>query len=759
MGCRNSKVEDEERVSTCRKQKNFVKQAVKSRTVFAAAQAEYFQALRNIGGAFWQFAEVEFREQNRSSAAPPPSPPGAPPEPPLPPSPPPAPLPRPPSSDVPATPVAAEIPKTVSLPPLAQKNIPFPSEKVVISAPLALFSPPTSPKKKQEDADHQRYQDYLYNDSPPVYLYNNTYPPSPQPAFHPGSPPPPPPSEIGWDWFDLFQPPIPIHLIERRRSEHTTAVQIMEDEVPEKSARLDAPVQEAKQEPLVIIEQQNQKTDDKGQEQGEQLDLKKEEKLMRQQEQKTEDLKEELTEKKKETPEKQVEELPEEKKEAEKNILTVMVPPKGMDPLDVFREIDELFLMASESGKDVSRLLEAGKVHYNSNVMESRGPSDHSSRLLRGLSLGSRSPRTPLSWNGTETSEDSISEEGGVFPSHASTLGRLYAWEKKLYQEAKALESISFELGKKRKLLFNLDMKGANHERIEKTRATIKTLELQMMVSHEAMEATSSAIKKVTDEEVYPQLLELLDGLTHMWTETYECYKKQMLFFSTIKIPENRALESTSKSHKDATVQLEAALRNWQTSFKNVISTQKDYIHNVYKWLWVSLFKTESDSKTVGMKVTSMYNLCQEWQAALDRLPERNVGDAVQNFANAIRDVNRKQEDELRIHKKCDILARDLHKKIASLRDAEKKFASQNSGDEVTGEAVKVIFFERRQSVEALKLTVETEKEKFTKAMNQTRNLTMKSLKVSMPDLLQAISDFAKVCMQTYQDLHGHVEN
>ena len=59
MGCTNSKIEKDEALRLCKERRRFIKQAIDSRYALAAAHVSYIQSLRNIGIALRRYAEAE----------------------------------------------------------------------------------------------------------------------------------------------------------------------------------------------------------------------------------------------------------------------------------------------------------------------------------------------------------------------------------------------------------------------------------------------------------------------------------------------------------------------------------------------------------------------------------------------------------------------------------------------------------------------------------------------------------------------------
>ncbi|KAF4391638.1 hypothetical protein G4B88_030789 [Cannabis sativa] len=145
----------------------------------------------------------------------------------------------------------------------------------------------------------------------------------------------------------------------------------------------------------------------------------------------------------------------------------------------------------------------------------------NSNKLIRSISQ-SRSTSSTLSWSPSckslltssskssstwiEFKSEMFDEYGGMETrSHSLTLGRLYAWEKKLYQEVKEQKS---------SLLRNQKAKGnGNLRHDDKTAGEVDSLYPRILVAISRAESISETIHKLRDQELQPQLLELLKGL------------------------------------------------------------------------------------------------------------------------------------------------------------------------------------------------------------------------------------------------------
>ncbi|KAH0969165.1 hypothetical protein GBA52_028977 [Prunus armeniaca] len=214
-----------------------------------------------------------------------------------------------------------------------------------------------------------------------------------------------------------------------------------------------------------------------------------------------------------------------------------------------------------------------------------------------------------------------IKGEGVVSSSHCSTVERLYAWEKKLYQEVKDAETIKIEHEKRVATLKKLEMKRADYVKTEKTKNDVEKLESQMMVASQAIDTTSAEIIKLRETELYPQLIELVKGLMCMWRSMYECHQVQKHIVQQLKylntIP---STEPTSEIHRQATLQLELQVQQWHQSFCNLVKAQLDYIQSLTGWLRLSLFQFRRHPISKTSQESRIYMLCEEWHHAIDRI-------------------------------------------------------------------------------------------------------------------------------------------
>ncbi|MCL7038093.1 hypothetical protein MKW94_012227, partial [Papaver nudicaule] len=174
--------------------------------------------------------------------------------------------------------------------------------------------------------------------------------------------------------------------------------------------------------------------------------------------------------------------------------------------------------------------------------------------------------------------------------SHQSTLDRLYAWEKKLYGEVKSGECIRMAYKKKCMQLRSQDVKGEDPNVCDKTRAAIRDLHTQIKVSIHSVEAVAKRIETLRDEELQPQLVELVQGLARMWKVMSACHQAQKRTFDEAKLllagtPSKLTSHKlsnmfSSEPHRlaQSAVNLEIELLNWKASFESWVTAQRSYV-------------------------------------------------------------------------------------------------------------------------------------------------------------------------------------
>ncbi|CAK8564104.1 unnamed protein product [Lathyrus sativus] len=332
---------------------------------------------------------------------------------------------------------------------------------------------------------------------------------------------------------------------------------------------------------------------------------------------------------------------------------TVYVNRRPANMAEVINDLEAQFRVVCNAANDVSVLLETKKVQHLSTSNElSASKLLNPVALFRSASSSSSPSKSIMKFSNSrdevyEHIDDPPSGEGSMLSaSHQSTLDRLYTWEKKLYQEVRSGTRFRLAYEKKCLQLKNHDIKGEEPSSVDKTRVAIRDLRTQITVSIHSVEAISRRIETLRDEELHPQLLEMLQGLAKMWKVMAECHQTQKQTLEEVNIILNgiAARKHSSVSIIDplrlalSASTLETELRNWRNTFESWITSQRSYIHALTGWL-LRCMKCEPDaSKLVCSPRRSscshpLFGLCVQWSRRLEAIQETAVLEGLDFFA------------------------------------------------------------------------------------------------------------------------------
>ncbi|MCL7028581.1 hypothetical protein MKW94_008900, partial [Papaver nudicaule] len=160
--------------------------------------------------------------------------------------------------------------------------------------------------------------------------------------------------------------------------------------------------------------------------------------------------------------------------------------------------------------------------------------------------------------------------------------------------------------------------------RTEEARANIESLESNLSYLQHSIGKTCLTILKLRDEELHPQLVELSSRLMRMWRKMYECHQVQNNISQQVnRLSEYPSTEPTTAFHCLSTTQLEREINIWCNSFCNLVKSQREYKRVLNRW--VQLAECLADDQPQIALASNIHILCQEWQLAFDRLPEKKL--------------------------------------------------------------------------------------------------------------------------------------
>ncbi|KAJ8543693.1 hypothetical protein K7X08_025311 [Anisodus acutangulus] len=344
---------------------------------------------------------------------------------------------------------------------------------------------------------------------------------------------------------------------------------------------------------------------------------------------------------------------------------------RAKDFLSSIKDIEHRFFRASESGKEISRMLEASKIRVGYSEAKGKssvsaylssmgsgccrrggenmsGEADHVTKVIiwkRTTSSRSSSSRNPL--NSKDDNDDSGSDFVEDFcmiaGNHSSTLDRVYAWERKLYDEVKTIESIRRDYDRKCNQLRHQFAKDVSAQIIDKTRSVVKDLHSRIRVALYSVDSISKRIEKMRDEELLPQILELIQGLSRMWRAMLECHHAQYITISLAYHAKASASSPQGDTQKPIMTQLQDEVECFGLSFANWINSHTSYVEALNSWLQNCILQPRE--RTKGRRAFSprrvlappIFVLCRDWSSGIKSLPSEELSDAIKDLLYDLR--------------------------------------------------------------------------------------------------------------------------
>ncbi|CAI0397303.1 unnamed protein product [Linum tenue] len=593
MGASNSKVEEDKALQLCRARKKFVRQALDGRCSLAAAHIAYIQSLKTTGIALRRFVEPDLLPTESSLYTS--------------------------TSATPEPHVVTE--KSYSHFSLSPPSLSHPGDGTNEN----LSRSPTPPSSRRFQVHHMKFKGFpsrKVEEKPPVAVtatvtssstLQDTPPPQsaePPPSATPGTP--------QWDYFQLFHPiDNEFSFQDGKENGNSHGYDVASEGGLLNGEKSNSPYLSPLRTPSSTVAASAEK---------------------------------------KKTP---VKEDQNENKVTPKDFFSSM------------RDIEYLFIKASESGKEVPRMLEANKFHFRPVAGTKDNGSVASTFLKACFSCGDDPTHVPeepvqdavkyLTWHRTTSSRSSSSRNllgmnakddaedlaGNLFEnfcmisgSHASTLDRLHAWERKLYDEVKASEMVRREYDAKCRFLRQLESKNESSYRIDKTRANVKDLHSRIRVAIQRIDSISMRIEELRDKELQPQLEELIEGLSRMWEVMFECHKLQYTIITIANT--NAKISLQSESRRQITLHLESELGSLSSTFTKWMNSQKSYLKSINDWLFTCVVLPEKTSRrtkrapnpssTLRHFGAPIYATCGVWLDKLESLPAREVADSIKGL-------------------------------------------------------------------------------------------------------------------------------
>ncbi|KAK6277848.1 hypothetical protein POUND7_018171 [Theobroma cacao] len=408
---------------------------------------------------------------------------------------------------------------------------------------------------------------------------------------------------------------------------------------------------------------------------------------------------------------------------------------------EVMKELQVLFQKASESGYEVLKMLDTGKFRYHHKKSVYQG----STNIIHMITSNSLETESLLSKQKISSADnDEIVNSQNL----SSTIRKLCMWEKKLYDEVKAEEKLRIIHAKKCRQIKSLDQKGADARRVDSTRTLIRALSTKMRVAVQVIDKIAITINRLMDEELWPQINELICRLFEMWKVMLECHSCQCRKVMEAKcldvIPLNGKLINDAQLEVAIKVKLE--LQNWSLSFSSWIEAQRGYVKALNGWVRRCL-QYEPEETADGIAPFSpgrcgappVFVIVNQWSEAIDRLSEKEVVEAVHGLFMSINQVLEHHNADLQQRIIAD---KDMERKVKILEKEEQKIKK------IMRARVRKMTLLAREETAAL-LPADTRRSDIRVAT---------SLQVGLKQIFVGMEKLATQSRQTYQELHKCIE-
>ncbi|KAH0973588.1 hypothetical protein GBA52_025744 [Prunus armeniaca] len=394
---------------------------------------------------------------------------------------------------------------------------------------------------------------------------------------------------------------------------------------------------------------------------------------------------------------------------------------------------------------------------------------ENSSELKKSRSvssiLSSSSSRKSLLRCSTRSSSTITPLNGGLFDDngamgskcHSLTLGTLYVWEQKLYEEVK----VKYE--SKNYLLYSRkpgDCMIENAPNIRGIAVEVEELQSRILVAKRNAESIFKEIRKLRDEELQPQLIELLQGLMKNWKIMSETHETQHRIMSEVRWLK---CSSYGKSQQFATQKLQVELQKWRACFAQYVCSQKAYIEALDGWM-IKFDAPETEAysenwsslRLCRVSVLPTTEICHNWLDGIDKLPYKTVAGAMESFGEHVQALMVQQGKEHQQKRKVDGLAEKLRMQASKL-ELDKQMSELKlfrvQEDKPHEQKQMKPLKKMENDLDGLENELKQEKAKHHTAMKETHDMYVNGFQKGFSSVFKSLADFSKTSMKIYDEL------
>lgn len=312
-----------------------------------------------------------------------------------------------------------------------------------------------------------------------------------------------------------------------------------------------------------------------------------------------------------------------------------------------------------------------------------------------------------------------------------------------------------------------MDEQGAESSKIDATQASIRKLLTKLNVCVKAIDAISSRIHKLRDEELQPQVGELIHGLVRMWRSMLKCHQKQ---FQAVMESKTRALRANTGFQRDsslrATLELEVQLLSWCSHFSDWICSQKSYVESLNGWL-LRCLNYEPEETPDGpvpfspgrLEAPPVFVICNDWCQAVEAISETRVAIAMNDFASNLRQLWERQDEEQRQRIKAEYLSKDYKKRLTMLQ--QKRGSLGHEQDAMSDKSHIIVPSEKgisplddlKVDLDSFKKKLVEERTKHKDAIKLVHDAASSSLQGGLLPIFKALENFTSEALRAHEQV------
>ncbi|XP_021900290.1 uncharacterized protein LOC110816419 [Carica papaya] len=282
------------------------------------------------------------------------------------------------------------------------------------------------------------------------------------------------------------------------------------------------------------------------------------------------------------------------------------------------------------------------------------------------------------------------------------------------------------------------------------------------------VDAISSRVQKLRDDELHFQLIELIEGFRRMWAFLAKIHQKQLQAIAGIKVCVRIAGADIPHSSGIKAIQsLEKEILNWVTCFNNYMNFQKTFVKNLNEWLFRCILQEpeETSDGTAPFSPSRMgaphiFTVCNDWYHAIGRVSERGVSEAMQNFALRLHHLQEMQAQEMHQRHKSESLSKDFAKYMKNLLENGLTHQQQdmllNNNVDVSGFAIEsgaLLADEVSEETISMIKRLDEQKARHEEAVKQVNDAASGCLQWCVAPIFEALESFCLQNLNAYEQI------